>query len=76
MTTDERVASRTGSVSDLGDVVKPAEEFVENADQLLGRAGAGEVREAHDISVQNTAHTNNTHTRVKNVFLTTLQCTS
>lgn len=57
---EKHLASGTGSTSNLRDVVEPAEEFVENADQFLGRAGAGEMREAHDVGVQNTAHTNNT----------------
>lgn len=41
----------------LGDVVKPAEELVEHSDQLLGRAGARQFGEAHDICVQDAAQT-------------------
>ncbi len=39
----------------LSDVVEAAEEFVEDGHELLRCAGARQVREAHDISVQGTA---------------------
>ncbi len=44
-----------GRSAHLSDVVEAAEEFVEDGHELLRCAGAGEVREAHDISVQDTA---------------------
>ncbi len=44
-----------GRSAHLSDVVEAAEEFVEDGHELLRCAGAGKVREAHDISVQDTA---------------------
>lgn len=41
----------------LGDLVESAEELVEHSDQLFGCAGARQLREAHDVGVQDATWT-------------------
>lgn len=41
----------------LGDVVESTKELVEHRDQLLRRTDARQLREAHDVGVQDTEQT-------------------